>query len=108
MDILILLLAVAGMAAGTVWWSLSRPRRAGSTGFEHGETPTAGGTGSGDFFVLQPSATPIVREDRPPAARSLLMLGLAIAISTAVLVGVAWAIGWALKLQLDHYFRPGG
>lgn len=108
MDILILLLAVAGIAAGTVWRSVARQKRIGSTGFEEGGTLTAGERGSGDFFVLTPSDKPLVREDRPPATRSLLRLAFVIAVSTAVLVGVAWAIGLLLKLQLDHYFRPGG
>jgi hypothetical protein len=61
-----------------------------------------------DFFVLLPSDAPPLREDRPPAAWSLARLAVTMAITTLLLVAVAWAIGFILKLQLDHYFKPGG
>lgn len=61
-----------------------------------------------DFFVLLPSDVPPIREDRPPAAWSLARLALTMAITTLLLVAVAWTIGFILKLQLDHYFGPSG
>lgn len=64
--------------------------------------------GSSDFFVLRPSYVPPIREDRPPAGWSLARLALTIAVTTALLVAAASAIGFLVKLQLDRYFRSGG
>ena len=62
----------------------------------------------GDFFVLHPSDAPVPRLDRPPPALSLARLALTVAITTALLVAVAWLIGFAVKVQLDRYFQSGG
>jgi hypothetical protein len=62
----------------------------------------------GDGFVLPPSGAPRAREDRPPPPLSVARLVLTLAVTTAVLVAVAWLIGLLVKLQLDRYFRPGG
>ncbi|MGH2692897.1 MAG: hypothetical protein ACRDHM_10415 [Actinomycetota bacterium] len=62
----------------------------------------------GDFFVLHPSDSPVPRVDRPPPALSLARLALSVAVTTVLLVAVAWLIGFAVKVQLDQYFRSGG
>ena len=62
----------------------------------------------GDFFVLYPSDAPVPRADRPPPAVSLARIAFTVAVTTALLVAVAWLIGFAVKVQLDQYFRSGG
>lgn len=62
----------------------------------------------GDVFVLTPSRAPPIREDRPPPTISVVRLALTLAVTTAVLVAVAWVGGLLLKLQLDRYFSSGG
>ena len=61
-----------------------------------------------DFFVLPPSDSAPLRVDRPSVPISLLRIGLAMAVTTAILVGVAYLVGLVLKLQLDRYFSSGG
>lgn len=62
----------------------------------------------GDFFVLHPSDAPPPRSDRPPPAVSIARLALTVALTTALMVAVAWMIGFAVKVQLDRYFTSGG
>ncbi len=78
--------------------SAGGPRTPGSSGAE--------GAG-GDFFVLHPAEGPAPRIDRPPPARSLARLALTVALITALLVAVAWLIGFIVKVQLDRYFTSG-
>jgi hypothetical protein len=61
----------------------------------------------GEVFVLSPSGAP-PREDRPPPTISFVRLALTLAVTTALLVAVAWVIGLLVKLQLDRYFSSGG
>ena len=63
--------------------------------------------GHADFFVLPPSDSAPLRVDRPSVPISLLRIGLAVAATTAILVGVAYLAGLVLKLQLDRYFSSG-
>jgi len=62
----------------------------------------------GEFFVLQPSGAPHPRIDRPPPALSIARLALAVAVTTVLLVAVAWVVGFVVKVQLDRYFTSGG
>jgi hypothetical protein len=62
----------------------------------------------GDVFVLPPLGAQPVREDRPPPTISVVRLALTLAVTTALLVAVAWVVGLLVKLQLDRYFRSGG
>ncbi len=61
----------------------------------------------GDLFVLHPSDDPVPRLGRPPPALSVARLALTVAITTGLLVAVAWLIGFAVKVQLDRYFQSG-
>jgi hypothetical protein len=62
----------------------------------------------GEFFVLQPSDSPPPRVDRPPPALSIARLALTVAVTTVLLVAVAWMVGFIVKVQLDRYFTSGG
>ncbi len=106
-----ILVAAAGLAAGGVWWWMSRPadhpgwadRRATSLVGFGGSADDA----EGDFFAFAPSTDATIREDRPPPAISVARLALAIAVWTIVVVAAASAIGFLVKLQLDRYFLSG-
>ncbi len=112
MEIVVILVAGAGLLAAWAWWRMSRPgdgrtqnaRRASRlVGFGgSAEEPT------GEIFVFTPSEEPAIEDDRPPPARSVARLALAIALSSAMLVAAAWAIGFLIKVQLDRYFIAGG
>jgi hypothetical protein len=102
---LVLLVALAALTAAAFWWSMSRSR--GSGGSE-GERPASGAPEvDGEFFVLHPSDVPPPREDRPAPAVSVARIALAVAVTTAMLVAVAWLLGLMVKVQLDGYFRSG-
>ena len=101
MEIVFLLVTLAGLAAAAVWWRLSRPDSSGpATGF--------GSEESGDLFVLTPSGEPTPRVDRPAPSAVIARLALTVAVTTVVLVAIAAAIGLILKAQLDSYFGAGG
>ena len=101
MEIVFLLVILAGLGAATAWWRLSRPESSRpATGF--------GSEESGDLFVLTPSGEPAPRIDRPAPSSVIARLALTVAVTTAVLVAVAAAIGLILKAQLDSYFGAGG
>jgi hypothetical protein len=57
---------------------------------------------------MLPSSEPVRADDRPPPALSLIRLILTIAFVAGVAVFVLTMIGWAIKLQLDEYFRRLG
>ena len=111
-EIVAILVAGAGLSAAWAWWRMSRPdglrtpngRRASRlVGF--------GGSAeevTGEMFVFAPSEEPAIDDDRPPPGRSVARLALAIAVSSAMLVAAAWAIGFLIKVQLDRYFIAGG
>jgi hypothetical protein len=104
--IVVALVAVAGLSAAGLWWRMSRyPVQEGPTGFERA---SAAVESEGDLFVLSPSDAAPTRSDRPPRSISLVRLALVIAVSTLVLVALASAIAFLLKVQLDRYFTSGG
>ena len=112
MEIVLILVTAAGLFAAAAGWWLSRSADRRAWG---GDEPArlVGFRGGGDdagseFFAFAPSADAVIREDRPSPAISVARLALAIAVSTVVLVGAVWAIGFLLKLQLDRYFLSGG
>ncbi len=106
-----ILVAGAGLSAAWAWSRLGRPAGGNPGGRKAthliGFADTPGET-TGDIFVFAPSAAPAVDDDRPPPAMSVARLALAIAVSAAALVAVAWAIGFLIKMQLDRYFLAGG
>ena len=99
--ILLLLVALAGLAAAAFWWRMSR-----SQGDEE-PVPVRPAEVDGELFVLHPSDDPPPRGDRPPPALSVARIAAAVAVTTALLVAVAWLIGLLVKVQLDGYFRSG-
>ena len=106
-----ILVAGAGLSAAWAWRRMSRGHGAGSLSGRKA-TPLIGfggssSEGAGDTFVFAPSAPPAVEDDRPPPAASVARLALAVAVSAAILVAAAWAIGFLIKLQLDRYFLAG-
>ena len=109
MEIVLILVAGAGLTAAWVWWRMSRPH-VGSRS-DRSATRLIGFGGSsgeaGETFVFAPSPAPAIEDDRPPPAMSVARLALAIALSAAALVAVTWAIGVLIKLQLDRYFLAG-
>ena len=112
MDIVLVLVATAGLSAAGAWWWLSRSGHGRAWGAD--ESPRlvgfegSGEDAGGEFFAFAPSADVVVSRDRPPPAISVARLALAIAVSTILLVAAVWAIGFLLKLQLDRYFLSGG
>jgi hypothetical protein len=109
-EIVVILVAGAGLSAAWAWWRLSRPNPGGTAGRR--ATRLVGFAGSSeetsDSFVFAPSPTPPVEDDRPPPATSIARLALAIALSAAAMVAMGWAIGFLIKVQLDRYFLAGG
>ncbi|MGH2710965.1 MAG: hypothetical protein ACRDH9_07160 [Actinomycetota bacterium] len=106
MVIVVSLVALAAVSAAGVWWGMSRREPSAlevrsNLGFGAEEEVA-------DLFVLLPSDSPPARLDRPSVTRSLARLGLTVAVTTALLVGVAYLIGFVLKLHLDRYFSTGG
>jgi hypothetical protein len=109
--VLILVLA-AGLSAALVWWALAPtgdrrrvPRRARLRRVGAELPPASTDT---DSFVLLPVGGPILPEDRPPRARSVLVLAAAIMLVAAVSVVVLTLLGLVLKAQLDRYFTGAG
>ena len=114
METLIILVVAAGLSAAVVWWAMSPPdvraqRRVSRT--RVGDRPASPGAvlpeETGDGFVLLADAGPIVDDERPPAALSLLRLAVAIAVVSAIVVATVALVGLLVKLQLDQYFRTG-
>ncbi len=112
METLVILVTLAGLSAGGVWWWLSRPEAPSPRRVAEISWSSTGRPGNaevdGDFFVLPPSDAPTPRMDRPPPALSIARIALAVAISTVFLVAVAWLVGLTVKVQLDNYFTTGG
>jgi hypothetical protein len=110
-EIVVILVAGAGLSAAWAWWRLSRPNAPGTP---RGRTTRLVGfadspeEATSDSFVFAPSPAPPIPDDRPPPAMSIARLALAIALSAAAMVVVGWAIGFLIKLQLDRYFLAGG
>ena len=112
MEIVVILVAAAGLSAAGVWWWMSRPDGSrGPSGRGANRLVGFGGAGddlASDAFVFEPSEDPVIREDRPPPAISVARLAVLITLWTLVVVAAASAIGFVIKLQLDRYFVSGG
>ena len=94
-----------------MWRWTSRSEEPGTRKLADGPSAqgsSGAGEAGGDFFVLHPAEGPAPRIDRPPPVRSLARLALTVALTTALLVAVAWLIGFIVKVQLDRYFTSGG
>jgi hypothetical protein len=110
-ETLLILLIGAGVSAAVVWWSLAptgdRRRVPRRTRLRRPvrDSPTVTGP---DSFVLLPADGPILPDDRPPRARSVLLLAATIAAVAALSVALVALVGLVLKAQLDRYFTGAG
>jgi hypothetical protein len=113
MESLVILVVAAGLSAAVVWWAMTpSDRRGGEKAPRKVSVPEPSWVLSEeprhDAFVMLPSSEPVRADDRPPPALSLIRLILTIAFVAGVAVFVLTMIGWAIKLQLDEYFRRLG
>lgn len=113
MESLVILVIAAGLSAVVVWRAMAptegeagekAPRRSGALDAPGPPTDEP----RPDGFVLMPTDGPVVADDRPPPAISLLRLVLAITFVAALGVVVLAVLGWLIKLQLDQYFNQLG
>jgi hypothetical protein len=113
MESLVILVIAAGLSAAVVWWAMAPPE--GSSGVRaptkasvpEPSTPLADEPRP-DGFVLMPTDEPVVPDDRPPPALSLLRLALTITFVAALGVAALTILGWLVKIQLDQYFSRLG
>lgn len=110
MEALVILVVAAGLSAVVVWRAMAPegearekpPRRTFDSPEPLADEPRPEG------FVLMPTDGPVIVDDRPPPALSLLRLVLTIAFVAALGVMVVAVLGWLVKLQLDQYFNQLG
>ena len=113
MESLVILVVAAGLSAAVVWWAMApadgrrqekAPRKISvpEPSWVLLDAPRS------DSFVMLPSGGPVVPDDRPPPALSVIRLVLAIAFVAAIGVAVLTVLGWLVKIQLDRYFSQLG
>ena len=107
-DTFLILIVAAATSAGAVWLFLAPsgdrrrvPRRAR---LRPVTAQPAALPSEPDSFVLLPVPGQAMPEDRPPRARSVLLLAATIALVAALAVAALALIGIVLKAELDRYF----
>ena len=111
MDTIAILIVAAAISAGAVWWFLApsgdrrRATRHARLRAVAAEAPAV--PAEPDSFVLLPVPGTAVPDDRPPRARSVLLLAATIAIVAALTVVAVGLVGLVLKAELDRYFTGG-
>jgi hypothetical protein len=106
-EAVVILLLAAGVSAAVVWWAMASPEapdRAPSVGPRVKEVAPAADAAPVDGFISMPTDGPLIADDRPPAAISLIRLAITIAFVAAVWVLVITLLGWLVKVQFDDYF----
>jgi len=113
MESLVILVVAAGLSAAVVWWAMApadgrTPEKAPRKVSVPEPSWVLLDAPRSDSFVMLPSGAPVVSDDRPPPALSLIRLVLAIAFVAAIGVVVLTVLGWLVKVQLDRYFSQLG
>jgi hypothetical protein len=110
-DTFLILIVAAATSAGAVWLLLAPsgtrrriPRRARLRPVA-AEPPAL--PSEPDSFVLLPVPGAPVADERPPRARSVLLLAATIALIATLAVAALALIGIVLKAELDRYFTGG-
>jgi hypothetical protein len=106
-EAVVILVLAAGVSAAVVWWAMAAPDAPGRSPSDAGPTTESASltdSPSPESFVLMPTDRPIVADDRPPAAISLIRLAITIAFVAAAWVLVITLLGWLVKVQFDDYF----
>jgi hypothetical protein len=116
---IIFVIATAGVAA-VVWWAStspgasqakSRPRprlRFQETFQTTGPEPVPQEDGDGLVMMTSGPAAPVVTDDRPNRALSLVRLALTIAVVSILGVALLGGLGLFLFRLIDGYFAGGG
>jgi hypothetical protein len=107
-EAVVILILAAGVSAAVVWWAMASPETPAGSPSDAATTTESASPGNTDGppegFVLMPTDGPVLTDDRPPAAVSLIRLAITIAFVAAAWVLVVTLLGWLVKLQFDDYF----
>jgi hypothetical protein len=116
---IIFVIATAGVAA-VVWWASTSPdpsraksRRRPRLRFQEtfqttGPEPVPQEVGDGPVMVTSAPAAPVVTDDRPNRALSVVRLALTIAVVSILGVALLGGLGLFLFRLIDGYFTRGG